>query len=83
MYKIDVSETDHISEGYFINHFWDYHFLYLIKALTALDLQRNNIGAEGAKYLGNALQTNTVRHKTSISTPCISNFPIQCRHSQN
>jgi Ran GTPase-activating protein (RanGAP) involved in mRNA processing and transport len=34
---------------------------YFTQTLTTLDLEGNQIGSEGTKYLANALQQNTVK----------------------
>jgi hypothetical protein len=39
------------------------HICYLTQALTTLSLNHNLMGEKGAQYLGEALQTNTVREK--------------------
>jgi hypothetical protein len=39
---------------------------YFIQTLTTLYLGVNQIGAQGAQYLGEALQKNTVRQKQSL-----------------
>ena len=59
--------------------FFHHHFSYLLQTLTELDLQYNQIGAEGAQYLSEALKINKVSSKQhsfhlllSISFTCIS-----------
>ena len=46
------------------------HHLYCTQTLTTLNLQRNNIGVEGAQSLANALQVNTVRRLLCASSTC-------------
>jgi Ran GTPase-activating protein (RanGAP) involved in mRNA processing and transport len=42
------------------------HLLLFIQTLTILYLSANNIGVEGAQYLGEALEKNTVRQNQSL-----------------
>jgi hypothetical protein len=51
--------------------------------LTTLDLERNQIDAQGAEHLANALQQNKVRLLTPFDFLCIYSFIIFHRHSQH
>ncbi len=65
-------------------HFYHIHLSYAIQTLTRLNLDSNQIGAQGAQYLGEALQKNTVRemhHSLIISIIFI--FLMPYRRSQN
>jgi hypothetical protein len=64
------------------HHFYHIHLSYVIQTLTKLDLWNNQIGNQGAQYLGEALQKNTVReihHSLFISIIFI--FLMPYRHS--
>jgi len=69
---------------------WDHHsfmfyhhliLLSLIQALTTLNLYRNQIGAQGAQYLGEALRHNTVRSSLLHVFTIISFLSLSYRHS--
>lgn len=49
-----------------------YHYIY-IQTLTKLDLQDNRIGDEGAKYLAQALEKNTVKKNITFFSIDVSN----------
>jgi hypothetical protein len=60
-----------------------HHYL-SIQTLTTLDLQRNNIGAEGAQHLAQALQNNTVRDVFFVSTTYSTlSFNTDTHHAQS
>ena len=75
--------TNMVREGEKIyTHILRIRFLYSTQALTPLRLYENSIGAEGMRYLGNALLTNTVSEITPTFTLCVSGVFIQHRQSQ-
>ncbi len=53
------------------------------QTLTTLDLGRNQIDAQGAEHLANALQQNEVRLLTALDFLCIYSFIYFYRHSQH
>ena len=52
-----------------------------MQILTKLDLNNNEIGAQGAQYLGEALRYNTVRSSLIRVFTIISFLPLSYRHS--
>ncbi len=52
-----------------------------LQTLTTLNLWSNQIGAQGAKYLANALGQNMVRLFTPLDYLCIHSFILFHRHS--
>ena len=54
---------------------------YSIQTLTTLDLSRNEIEAQGAQYLAEALRQNRVRSWLLLASFIMPFFPIRYRHS--
>jgi len=52
-----------------------------LQTLATLNLESNQIGDEGAQYLGEALQHNTVRPSLFHVVSIISFFSLSYRHS--
>jgi Ran GTPase-activating protein (RanGAP) involved in mRNA processing and transport len=60
------------------------HHYISIQALTTLDLENNNIGAEGARRLAQALQNNTVIDVFFFSTKYSPlSFNTDTHHAQS
>jgi len=53
----------------------------IIQTLTTLDLNKNQIGDQGAQYLGEALRHNTVRSRLLRVFTIISFLSLSYRHS--
>ena len=71
-----------LSEGRLLSISCLSHYLHFTQTLTTLNLEFNNIGAEGAQSLASALQWNTVRRDTSPSHISTTVF-ISHRQSQH
>ena len=77
-WSIATQYSEIITSSYFLPHLI---LLSLIQTLTTLNLSYNQIGAQGAQYLGEALRHNTVRSSLLLIFSIISLLSLSYRHS--
>jgi len=77
-WSIATQYSEIITPSSFYHHLIPLSF---IQTLTTLDLYCNGMGAEGARYLGEALRHNTVRLSLLQVFTIISFFSLSYRHS--
>jgi len=77
-WSIATQHSEIITASCFYHHLIPISF---IQTLTTLDLNGNQIGAQGAQYLGEALRHNTVRSSLLRVFTIISFLSLSYRHS--
>jgi len=79
-WSIETQYSEIITPSCFYHHLVPVSF---IQTLTTLDLNGNEIGDQGAQYLGEALRHNTVRSSLLHDFTVISFLSLSYRHSLN